>query len=82
MPFGSLYFGKTGFYHKRMGGASQRRAYPFDIMGGAPYAFYNKFVPGSGVASMGLSMSNRAALRRRAIVYASEGASGCACGAK
>jgi len=79
MPNGSLYYGPNGFLYKKMGGAGLHRSFPMDIAGSnGPISLNNRIVLGSGVAAtMGLSMGNRAAIRRRAMSF---GAQGCACG--
>jgi len=65
MPYGSFYFGKDGFFYKKMGGAGGRRNPPLGLICNAPQDVNNRFVTGSGVGAC--NISNRRALIQRAV---------------
>ena len=61
MPYGNFYFGKTGFFYKKMGGAGGRKN-PI-VSCNSPIELNNRYVSGSGVGAS--SISNRMAKLRR-----------------
>ena len=65
MPYGSFYFGKDGFFYKRMGGAGGRRNPPLGLICNSPQNLNNRTVVGSGVGAC--SISNRRAIIQRAV---------------
>ena len=60
MPFGNFYYGKDGFFFKRMGGAGGRKNPVVRCNG--PIDLNNRYVAGSGVGAS--SISNRRARQR------------------
>jgi hypothetical protein len=64
MPYGNFYFGKDGFFYKKMGGAGGRKNPALGIICNAPQDLNNRYIVGATVGAS--SMANRRAMRLRA----------------
>lgn len=64
MPYGNFYFGKDGFFYKKMGGAGGRKNPAIGVICNAPQDLNNRYIVGAGVGAS--SMANRRAMRKRA----------------
>ena len=62
MPYGNFYFGKDGFFYKRMGGAGGRKNPILNCNG--PVYLDNRYTAGSGVGAT--TIANRRARLQRA----------------
>ena len=62
MPYGSLYFGKQGFFFKKAATAGNSRI-AFGLNCNAPQNLDNRYISGSGVGAS--SVANRRAKQRR-----------------
>ena len=61
MPYGSLYFGKTGFFYKKSV-TSARKNPPIGLLNCSSTDIFNKYTPGAGVGAQSRSV-RRAKLR-------------------
>ena len=64
MPYGNFYFGKDGFFYKKMGGAGGRKNPALGVICNTPQDLNNRYIAGSGVGAS--SIANRRAKLQRA----------------
>jgi hypothetical protein len=55
MPYGSLYFGKDGFFYKNAGGGGGKKNPPLGLLNCSSTTFYNDYIPGSGVGASSIA---------------------------
>ena len=63
MPYGSLYFGKNGFFYKKMGGGGNHRVQSLAAICNQPQDLNNRYITGAGVGAV--TISNRRAMQKR-----------------
>ena len=56
MPYGQLYFGKTGFFHKKCFSGGSRYNPPYGLITGQDKHIYNKYISGTGVGAVSTSV--------------------------
>jgi hypothetical protein len=74
MPYGNFYYGKNGFFFKRMGGVGNRRNFAIGAMCNQSSDIYNSYVPGAGVGGTSI------ATRRAKLIRATKCYGGLKCG--
>ena len=65
MTYGSLYYGKEGFLHKRPVGGGGHRLFSISSICNQPQNIFNKYVNGSGVGASSI-FARRAKINRAA----------------
>ena len=66
MKYGSLYYGKRGFVHKRSGGGGAHRLFSIGAITNTPQDVFTNYVHGSGVGANS-KFANRAKMRRAVV---------------
>ena len=74
MPYGNFYYGKDGFFHKKMTGGGVRRNFAIGAICSQPQDVNNSYVPGAGVGGTSI------ATRRAKLIRATKCSSGYRCG--
>ena len=74
MPYGNFYYGKDGFFYKKMTAGGARRNFPIGAICSQPQDINNSYVPGAGVGGTSI------ATRRAKLIRATKCSSGYKCG--
>ena len=74
MPYGNFYYGKDGFFYKKMTAGGARRNFPIGAICSQPQDINNSYVPGAGVGGTSI------ATRRAKLIRATKCYGGKTCG--